>query len=115
MKPHFFASAPAWAAIVLLAGATAACGPRHDNTERHDNADREGHGGGKHGLRVVCAADITKFCADKDGRKEQRRCLKANEDKVSEDCRAILARKHGGKNDDDNDKANSDVKGNPND
>lgn len=49
-------------------------------------------GGGRVRLRVVCADDIQKYCADA---QRKRRCLRENIDKLSDTCKAALAQ-HGG-------------------
>ena len=98
-------------AIALFA-ALAACGPqKHENqageNQAHENFAR---GGGHHGIRAVCAADIQKFCAQAD---RPRRCLKQNIDKLSDACKEAMAKHRGGRNrdkDNDNDNDNDNQK-----
>jgi hypothetical protein len=91
------------AAIALLAALAAACGPQNNRNEKLAHEGRHGHG-----LRVACADDIEKYCANADRR---RRCLKQNIDKVSDACKTALAqRRNKGGNDEDangNNKANN--------
>jgi hypothetical protein len=89
-------------AIALFA-ALAACGPQKHENQAHENIAR---GGGHHGIRAICAADIEKFCAQAD---RPRRCLKQNIDKLSDACKAAVAKRHGGRNR-DNDSDNDDQK-----
>jgi hypothetical protein len=80
------------AAIALLAGLVAACGPQNNRNEKLAHEGRHGHG-----LRAACADDIEKYCANADRR---RKCLKENIDKLSEPCKTALAqrRNKGGNN-----------------
>lgn len=48
--------------------------------------------GGRVRLRVACADEIQKYCADA---QRKRRCLRENIDKLSDTCKAALAQ-HGG-------------------
>lgn len=73
------------ATIALLAALVAACGPQNN---RNDKLAHEGRHG--HGLRLACADDIEKYCANADRR---RRCLKQNIDKLSEPCKTALAQR----------------------
>lgn len=86
--------------------ALAACGPQKHENHARENLER---GGGRHQFREACAADIQKFCANED---RKRRCLKQNEDKLSEGCKAALGQRHGGRgrnrdNDSDSDNNNN--------
>jgi len=95
MRQSAFTSRAATLSIVLLA--VAACGPRHDHAERGDRGERGG-------FRAACAADIQKFCANDEKRREQKECLRNNEDKLSADCKTALAKHHGeGRKDKDDD------------
>ncbi|MGH6877471.1 MAG: hypothetical protein ACREHV_08860 [Rhizomicrobium sp.] len=87
MNSKPFAVSARFAGIALLAALLAGCNQQH-------NSQNRARGGG-HGLRMACAADIQKFCAN-DQRK--RRCLKDNVDKLSDSCKAALERR-GGKRD----------------
>ena len=85
--------------IVLLAGCE-----RHNKQQNHQGnnvqapqttqaAQQATGGGGRVRLRVVCADDIQKYCADA---QKKRRCLRENIDKLSDTCKAALAQ-HGGR------------------
>lgn len=87
--------------IVLLAG----CEQRnkqqnHQNSTQATQATQATQGtqqpatggGNRVRLRVVCADDIQKYCADA---QRKRRCLRENIDKLSDTCKAALAQ-HGG-------------------
>ncbi|HWE05941.1 MAG TPA: hypothetical protein VG274_04485 [Rhizomicrobium sp.] len=96
------------AAIALLAALAAACGPQNNRNEKLAHEGRHGHG-----LRVACADDIEKYCANADRR---RRCLKQNIDKVSDACKTALAqrRNKGGNDEGANDKTNNNKTNNTN-
>lgn len=94
--------------IVLLAG----CEQRNKQQDHQTNnaqamqstqatqaTQQPGTGGGRVRLRVVCADDIQKYCADA---QRKRRCLRENIDKLSDTCKAALAQ-HGGRRNRDKD------------
>jgi len=98
--PHMSARV---ATIALLAGLVAACGPQNNRNEKLAHESRHGHG-----LRVACADDIEKYCANADKR---RRCLKQNIDKLSETCKTALAQR---RNKGDNNEGANGSNNNPN-
>jgi hypothetical protein len=49
-----------------------------------------GAGGGGHGLRKACAADLEKFCAGQERGRERRECLQSHLDQLSSDCKAAV-------------------------
>jgi len=115
MRSYFFAPRKGVFPIVLLAGLAAACGPRHDhgNNNANNNANssantttENGERGGRHRFRVACAADIQKFCANVEKRREQKECLRNNLDKITPDCKTALERRHGEGRKDKQDNAN---------
>ncbi|HEY3777218.1 MAG TPA: hypothetical protein VGL35_04100 [Rhizomicrobium sp.] len=75
------------AAIVLALAFAAGC---NQQKNRNEKLGRGGH----HGLRMACAADIQKYCADEP---RKRRCLRDNVDKLSDACKAALAQPRGHK------------------
>lgn len=89
---------------VSLFAALAACGP-----QKHENKARENFAhGGRHGVRVVCAAEIQKFCAQAD---RPRRCLRQNMDKLSDACKTAVEQRRGGRDrDSDQETDNNDQK-----
>ena len=52
--------------------------------------ERERGGGGGHGLRKVCAADMEKFCAGQERGRGRRECLQSHLDQLSADCKAAV-------------------------
>ena len=49
-------------------------------------------GNGRPRLRIVCADDIQKYCAEAD---RKRRCLRENMDKLSDACKAAVSQRAG--------------------
>jgi hypothetical protein len=77
------------AAALMLLGAGAAAA--------QDQAPGGGQGGGgmrnnpaMAKVREQCAADMTKFCADKTGR-DRMQCMRDNGDKLSDGCKSARA------------------------
>ena len=91
-----------YAAIALLFPALliAGCEKQNKQQNSHQNnpqatQEQLPSGGGKRvRLRVVCADDIQKYCADAD---KKRRCLKENIDKLSDACKAAVEQRGGGR------------------
>jgi len=79
------------AAIVLLIPffLVAGCQKQQNNAQQ---AHEKFAGGGRQKIRVVCADDIQKYCANAD---RKRRCLKENMDKLSDACKAAVAQRGG--------------------
>lgn len=58
---------------------------------------RGDRGGGGHGLRKECRADLQQYCADAEKGRARRLCLENHRAQLSADCAAALdARKGGG-------------------
>ena len=53
-------------------------------------ADGGGGGGGGGAGNPACAADATKYCADKQGA-DRAACLRTNMDKLTDACKAAMA------------------------
>jgi hypothetical protein len=66
-----------------------------NQNQQKNNAQQEGARGGHHGIRVACADDIQKYCANE---QRKKRCLRDNIDKLSDTCKAALAERRGGRN-----------------
>ncbi|HEX3666619.1 MAG TPA: hypothetical protein VHU23_15445 [Rhizomicrobium sp.] len=97
-------------AVLLAASVISGCNQNQQKTaEQQKTAQQDFVRGGHHGLRKVCADDIQKYCANDD---RKRRCLRQNEDKLSEACKAAVAQGHGAhgghKRDKDNDNKSDD-------
>lgn len=71
------------AALVLALASLAGC-----NQQKNSQQTVAGHPR----LRIACAADIQKLCANQPRR---RRCLRENFDKLSENCKAAFAARRG--------------------
>lgn len=74
-------------ALVLALASLMGCNQQKNSQEKYAGHPR---------LRVVCAADIQKYCADEP---RKRRCLRENFDRLSEGCKAAFARRHGRRGD----------------
>lgn len=92
------------AAIVLLVPAflVVGCQKQQNNARsaREQQPQENFAGGGHQKIRVVCADDIQKYCANAD---RKRRCLRQNMDKLSDSCKAAVAKRGGGRRARDND------------
>ena len=67
------------------------------NNSKQNNAQatqEQFAGGGHQRVRVICADDIQKYCANAE---KKRRCLRDNMDKLSEPCKTALAGRKGRK------------------
>lgn len=71
------------AALILVLASLAGCNQQKNSQEKYAGHPR---------LRIVCAADIQKYCADEP---RKRRCLRENFDKLSEGCKAAFAQRRG--------------------
>src|SRR5690348_3641689 len=78
------------AAVLLLIPAFLVAGCQKQNNSQPTH---EKFGGGRHqGLRIACADDIQKYCANVD---RKRRCLRENMDKLSDTCKATVGQRGG--------------------
>jgi uncharacterized lipoprotein YajG len=85
------------AAVLLLVPVflVAACEKQNNSKQNNAQATHEQSAGGGHQrVRVVCADDIQKYCANAE---KKRRCLRENMDKLSEPCKTALAERKGRK------------------
>lgn len=99
------------AVVLLAAGMISGCNQNQQKSAEQKTAQQEPMrgGGGRHGLRKVCADDIQKYCATD---QRPKRCLRDNIDKLGDACKTFLAEHRGGRNHGDND---NDNKSNDND
>ena len=71
--------------------------------QKQQNNSQQAHeklgGAGHQKIRVVCADDIQKFCANAD---KKKRCLRENMDKLSDTCKSAVGQRRGRKMRDNN-------------
>jgi hypothetical protein len=93
MKRNPLRRSATFAGIALLAALIGGCNQQQN--AQHETMAK----GGRHAFRTACADDIQKFCANE---QKKKRCLKDNMDKLSDSCKAALAKHGGGKRGDQN-------------
>jgi len=89
-----------YAAVLFLLPAMLIAGCEQHNKQQNQQrssqpaVQEQPSGAGRVRLRTVCADDIQKYCANADRKK---RCLRDNIDKLSDACKAAVARRGGRK------------------
>ena len=81
-----------YAVIVLLIPVLAGCQKQNNAQRPAQQAHEKFAGAGHEKLRVACADEIQKFCANAD---RKRRCLRENMDKLSDACKTAVAQRGG--------------------